>query len=118
MRPKCLSKVSGERFTHCCALSLVMKDLVGAGFTLSHVDEEPRQRVYNYVKRYTSVGDFTITVTVPDSGFPRVWSTRVNEKHAVVSSAAKWRAQLRALQPWSPPASSSSDSGGSQEEGA
>jgi hypothetical protein len=79
-----------------------MKDVVEAGFMLSHVDEEPRQRVYNYVKRITPVGDFTITVTVPDVGYPRVWSTRINKNHAIVSSAAKWRAQLRALQPWSP----------------
>ena len=100
MRPK--SNVSGEPFTHCCALRLVMKDVVEAGFMLSHVDEEPRQRVYNYVKRITPVGDFTITVTVPDVGYPRVWSTRINKNHAIVSSAAKWRAQLRALQPWSP----------------
>jgi len=47
---------------------------------------------------------------VPDLGYPRVWSTRINERNSIVSSAAKWRAQLRALQPWSPPASSSEGS--------
>ena len=108
--PKCFANLSGERLTHESALALVMKDVAEAGFRLTGVDEAPKRRVYRYVKWFGAVGDFEITVTVPDLGYPRVWSTRINERNSIVSSAAKWRAQLRALQPWSPPASSSEGS--------
>ncbi len=102
-------------WTHCDALTLVERDLLGAGYALESVDDgKPKLRVYSYVKSYDTVGKYTITVTVPDRGYPRVWSTRINVKKAIVTSAAKWRRQFVKIQPYSSPDSSSSDTPGIQ----